>query len=189
MEELYPNYLWQVPVVEDITEWDDFWPTLEVRILDYCKGKRLVNDIWPATTALYKEYNIFTVVDPRIYNLQAEIAGVVNELQPDQQFYIRGWLNVIRDQSTLDWHHHINDVVGGMHGYLSITSEPSITVYRIGEDLLNVKNRHGYAVIGYCNRDQHRTTPMPGDIPRVSVAWDIIPATCKKQRINHWVPL
>jgi hypothetical protein len=96
----------------------------------------------------------------------------------------------MRNQEVLNWHDHINEIVGGMHGYLSISSEPSVTVYRIGEDLLNVKNRNGYAIIGYCNRDQHRTTPMPGDTPRVSAAFDIVPTTYNKlPTANKWVLL
>ena len=185
MEELYPNYLWQVPVTADMEGWDELWPRLEKDIMVLAQGKDLRTD-WPLTTALYQSYNIFAIPDPYIEHLQSAISEIVSQLQPNKNFYIRGWLNVLRDETTLNWHDHITDVVGGMHGYMSISSEPSITVYRIGEDLLNVKNRNGYAVIGYCNRDKHRTTPMPGE--RVSVAWDIIPAEFYND-ITHWVPL
>ena len=187
MEELYPGYLWQVPVTEDIRAWNQLWPMLEKNIIEEAKGK-VVNSYWPRTTALYHSYNIFTMSDPSIKQLHSVIGQTLRQLHPGQHYNIRGWLNVLRDQNTLDWHTHITDIIGGMHGYMSITSEPSVTVYRIGEDLLNVKNRNGHMVIGYCNRDQHRTTPVPGEVPRVSVAFDIMP-TSYTLPTEHWAPL
>ena len=177
MEELYPNYLWRVPVTEDITDWNKLWPGLEQQILEMTRGKVPVNVHGGRTTTLYYTYNIFTFQYPVIDELKQSISNAVNKLHPDQRYYIRGWLNVMRDQEILHWHGHLPGVVGAMHGYLSITSEPSVTVYRIDKDLVNVKNRNGHAVIGYCDRDQHRTTPMPSEHPRISVAFDIAPAT------------
>ena len=189
MEELYPTYLWRVPVTADMEGWGELWPRLEQQILEATKNAEPVNHLAPRTSALYHIYNIFTWQDPLIDQLKQSIKKTVSELHPGQDYYLRGWLNVMREQSVLNWHDHITDIVGGMHGYLSITSEPSVTVYRIGEDLLNVKNRNGYAVIGYCNRDQHRTTPMPGDTPRVSAAFDIVPTTYKLSTADNWVLL
>ena len=189
MEELYPNYLWRVPVTADMEGWDELWPRLEQQILEATKNAEPVNHLAPRTSALYHVYNIFAWQDPLIDQLKQAIKKTVSDLHPGQDYYIRGWLNVMREQNVLNWHDHITDIVGGMHGYLSITSEPSVTVYRIGEDLLNVKNRNGYAIIGYCNRDQHRTTPMPSDTPRVSAAFDIVPTTYKLSTADNWVLL
>jgi len=189
MEELYPNYLWQVPVTKDLAGWNELWPGLEQQILSENKGKSYALEDWPETTALYRHYNIFTIEDPNIEQLQSVVRETVKQVNPNKEFYIRGWLNVLRDQNTLNWHDHAPDIVGAMHGYISISSEPSVTVYRIGEDLLNVKNRNGYIVIGYSNRDKHRTTPMPSDTPRVSVAFDIVPTTYDLPASNKWLLL
>lgn len=188
MKELYPNYLWQVPVTEDLDSWHEIWPSLEQQILESTKGFEPVSIHGNRTTTLYYAYNIFTMQYPKILELKESIAKAVKSLHPDNSYYIRGWLNVMRNQEVLNWHDHINEIVGGMHGYLSISSEPSVTVYRIGEDLVNVKNINGHLVLGYCNRDQHRTTPMPSDKPRVSLAFDIVPTSYPQPTI-HWSPL
>lgn len=190
MEELYPNYLWRVPFTNDIDSWLQIWPSLEQQILEQTQGKHPFKVFSPRTTGLYYAYNIFTFDEPVIQELHQSLKKFINDLEPGKSYRIRGWLNVIRNQEVLNWHGHMPKAPGSLHGYLSINSEPGITAYRIGKDLVNVKNINGQIVIGYSHNDQHRTTPMPGDVPRVSLAFDIVPEEFNRfETANQWVPL
>lgn len=151
------------------------------------------------TTGLYMHYNIFTYQLPEIANLYGCISSAYRDISKNQdQCFIAGWLNLFNKGDYIDWHGHSDgkDGQNAWHGYYGLDVEPSTTSYRIEgvEGQVDVINKNNQLILSPSHKDKHRTWGWEQERPRITIAFDIVPAenftTYKiKNWANHWIPL
>lgn len=171
----------------------DFENIPKERLVDYQNKKDSMDS---QVTGLAGYYNIFTLgyssVD-RIKDVLGDLtleACDYYEVDPKPLDYqIRGWLNVTygspsfkeidraESLSSIDNFHEHNDGLGmpGMHGYYSVSAEPSITYYLINKTELyenhNINNRVVLSETGH----PHRIDWWEYETPRITIAYDVCP--------------
>jgi len=149
------------------------------------------------STKIYQHYNIFTYMVPEIANLYGCICSAYRDISESQdQCFIAGWLNIYNKGDYIDWHSHWDGSYGSWHGYYGLDVEPSTTSYRIPgvENQVDVINKNNQVIISPSDGDEHRTWGWEEDKPRITIAFDIVPAekfTMKqiKDWNNHWIPV
>lgn len=153
------------------------------------------------STAKWRQYNVFQFHIPEIHKLFTNVKSMVIEAcdyyQVDfdaQQFMVQGWFNIFQpDKGTLDWHDHSRIPAPHFHGYYSVRAEPSITQYKIGEQIVDVQNINNKAILSEATHP-HRVVPSQIK-SRITVAYDVIPlkdlisSTNKKEYEQHWLPM
>ena len=147
----------------------------------------------PKTTELYASYNLLTINEIGFNYLYHSIKNSFYEIKDSKdQYYIRSWLNMYRNQNGLAWHSHLPDCKNSWHGYFCVNAEPSITEYRVLGKEISVNNKNNSIVIGKC-QDNHKTVVWDSDEnPRITIVFDIISHKDLEQfgfRINHWIPI
>lgn len=146
---------------------------------------------------IFGKYNLFMYPLPEFHELYSEVRKFFREkINPedlDESYYIQCWLNFYRKGDFISWHEHWPPEVNGWHGYYCVDVEPSKTTYRLpgNKNHIDVENSNNLLVLSRSNGDQHRTWPWEYDFPRITIAFDIVPA-CHIQdddTPNHWVPI
>jgi hypothetical protein len=155
------------------------------------------------TTKLYDKYNYLLYPVPGNYELFNYIketfhaALTHSNWNVSDQYYIQCWLNVYRKGEFIDWHHHGTPDMNSWHGFYCVDVEPnSFTAYKFPdiprETIVNSENN--LIVIGPTNGDLHRSSEWNEETPRVTIAFDIVPANILFERghwetKNHWIPI
>jgi hypothetical protein len=147
------------------------------------------------STKMYEAYNVFLCHMPgfaETYNL------VVNYFKQKQADYINyavaGWVNVYHKDGFLDWHKHGSDLYehdGRWHGYVCVNAEPSKTLYRNNEGLVEtVENKNGYITLSHAGL-YHRVTPWENETePRITIAFDfILRDQIEHMNFTRWIPV
>lgn len=168
--------------------------------------RRLVLDTWPNLTdpntvkitnslmsQLFKNYNIFMYAYPEFYSLYREIQTLFRQHSKNQHpHYCQAWLNYYHTDEFITWHRHNLSLNCGYHGFFCVDTEPSKTTYRLQDGTeFDVIGKNNMLILSKNEGDSHRTWPWHKPEPRITIAFDIVPAThidpC--DRLNHWIPI
>lgn len=155
---------------------------------------------------LYLKYNYFMYALPGIHELYTSVKETFiecikhknNGVDPyGGKYYIQCWLNFYNKGQFIDWHKHWPSEYKAWHGFYCLDVEPdSSTFYKLPNGtLLDVKSENNLLVLGPSDGDEHRSSDWNQDKPRVTIAFDIVPAEIMFKTNttfvidNHWVPL
>lgn len=145
------------------------------------------------TTKLYSKYNCLMYPFPQYYELYYAIKHMFYEIaKPTEQHYIQCWLNVYKSGEHIDWHGHWAAEKRVWHGFFCVDVEKqrSYTSYRIpGHEQIDVVSKDNLLVLGKSEDDKHRSSDWVHPEPRVTMAFDIVPAVEIHNGINHWIPI
>lgn len=177
------------------------WATPELEDQVLAKVQQLeiapVEGAWAGSepTRYATSWNVLNIQHPLLDVLRTSIRRSLDYFSAEPH-HIRLWLNVIRDQGEFPWHCHNTGEPGGLFGYVSITCEPSQTIFRLVnvEDAVVIDNHDGFGAWSINTKDGelnvHRTTAMPGPGPRISLAWDVTLSTNPRVKEDPvWMPL
>lgn len=167
------------------------------------------------STIKSREYNAFQMYYPFMHDLYSSVVDMVREAciyydvdYNSQRWICQSWFNINKKENggRLDFHDHIVDHHIGryvaFHGYYCVNAEPSITTYKIGNEVkqnINKNNRAILSAVGF----PHAQEPWDWDEERITIAYDVVPLTYYKQSeyLNsplkdhegfweqHWFPL
>lgn len=151
---------------------------------------------------IFAEYNLFLYPFPEFYDLFFQIKEMFYDKldieEHDESYYIQSWLNFYWEGDFIDWHSHWPPYVKSWHGYYCVDVEPSKTSYKLEESgkIIHVQNEDNLLVLSKSLDDQHRTWPWEYEHPRITIAFDILPASNilnfqgeNKMGKNHWIPI
>ena len=181
----------------------------ETSKLIYDKVKNLPLDtIWenndgqkfaPNTTKAFSQYNVLTFPLPQIHELYHEIKKFFYGCEKTYygtnlkcNYFCQAWINVYKKGQFIDWHGHHYNVARAWHGFISVSTEPSETIYKfLNDKILSVPNYDGQLILGLSENNKHKTNPWPfEDRNRVTIAFDIIDRIgLKNVSPNHWIPI
>ena len=174
-----------------------------------------------ATTKLYSQYNFCLYPLPGIHELYWDIAAMFHTSLTDyhkgrinERFFMQSWLNVYHKGEYIDWHSHTKGDFGGWHGFFCLDVEPnSHTLYKWEDDPnrkdleIKIESKNNLIVMGLSNGDKHRSSVWNRKKPRVTIAFDILPASVLYESsksthgsylnamksetdfVNHWIPI
>jgi len=158
-------------------------------------------------------YNIFTFVNPGIYELYKSLRILMNDVCDyyeidfeSQKYLIHGWFNL--DNKTpnegkfggvnpIKHSEHFHDHMEGVgapvfHGYYCVEAEPSSTFYKINRDDNNIFeniNKNNRAIISETGHPHGRDDWFQ-DEPRITIAYDIVPYNMLAGvKPGKWIPL
>ena len=152
----------------------------------------------PNTTKSFNQYNVLTFPLPQIHELFTEIKTVLYECERKYygtnlkcNYFIQAWLNVYKKGQFIDWHSHRYDVARAWHGFICISTEPSETIYKFDDQIINVPSKDNQIVLGISENNKHKTNPWPfSDRDRITIAFDIIDRIgLRDVNPNHWIPI
>lgn len=148
-----------------------------------------------AATQLGKYYNVFTFTHPTVQKLKHALNSTVVEACEyygidfeSSNFAINGWFNYDPKTSgssgvnPLKNDRFFHDHMGGegapvFHGYYCVNAEPSSTFYKInGETPFENINKNNRAIVSETGHP-HGRDDWYQDKPRITIAYDIAPAT------------
>lgn len=115
----------------------------------------------------------------------------------DGKYYIQCWLNFYQKGQFIDWHKHWPPEYKTWHGFYCLDTEPnSHTSYKLPNgNVIDIKSQNNLIVLGPSDGDEHRSSEWNLDNPRITIAFDIVPAEIMFNTgttfvvPNHWVPL
>lgn len=193
--EIIPNYLWTIESDANIDKSQLHKICLSAERLLKSKFKAPVKpDVYGTfTTAIFKEYNIFTFATPDILKLYHNLVKHITPLLDDRQYVMQAWVNVYRQGEFIDWHGHWAKELDAFHGFYCVNVADSKTYYRLSEDkekIYTVDDTDGLIVIGRSAGDEHTSSPWTDSNPRITIAFDIVPVESIKEQfvINHYIP-
>lgn len=144
-------------------------------------------------TGLFGKYNMLMYPLSQVWDLYEEIKIFFREIHPHKDpYFIQCWLNYYNYGDFIDWHGHWDPHFNSYHGYFCVDTEPSKTTYKLPNDNspLDVISKDNLLVLSGSNGDVHRTWPWTDKHrPRITIAFDIVPAIYCTHGINHWVPI
>jgi hypothetical protein len=147
----------------------------------------------PLTTQGFEHYNLFMYGFEGFHSLYFEIQKLFRQLnQNDEAHYIRCWLNIYEKGNFVDWHEHFPPRCNSWHGFFCVDCEPSVTTYQLPNILepVDIISENNLLVLSKSNGDRHRTWPWEhSERDRISIAFDIVPATHTGEYLNHWIPI
>lgn len=202
-----PHKFFDVFVENDLQKLYDFLITMDSKILKEnvlnLKEEKLAEfKILPGamTRIGVKDYNIFSFVNPEIYNLQLALRELTKtaceyyEIDFEkEQYFIHGWFNLDKSpvenfyasggvnptQNPSHFHDHSDGQgVPWFHGYYCVNAEPSSTFYQIDRDENNIFeniNKNNRAIISETGHPHGRDDWFE-EKPRITIAYDITPA-------------
>lgn len=156
-----------------------------------------------------KHYNIFTFLNPEIYNLYIALKELTKNACDyynldfkKEKYLIHGWFNLDNksnknEVNPIDNPHHFHDHFGGQgaphfHGYYCVDAEPSSTYYAISKNENNIFeniNKNNRAIISETGHPHGRGDWFENR-PRITIAYDIIPSSSLTGAENgKWIPL
>lgn len=151
----------------------------------------------PYTTSLFNKYNFFTYPNPYISQLYTSIRDTIGSCLPEEPHMISCWLNVYHNGENIKAHRHWSPKARGIHGFYCVNTEtvPSHTTYKVsGYDKVEIESKDGLLVFGKSDDDVHYTSIWTHDIPRVTIAFDILPISTLpkhsglKQVLGRFIP-
>lgn len=200
---IYADYIHTKQVNLNLSELKQYCLQLEKSIITrFGESSTLSKDLSaPVTTLLYAKYNIFCFPNKELYKLFREIQILFRrDLGKTGMYYIQGWINVYNKGQYIDWHKHWDSSKNTYHGFLCVDVGSSITTYHIPGVLeqVDIPGINNNLIISPSKDDMHRTYPWTEDSPRITIAYDIIPADVLQSMYNpfdpsstwyHWVPI
>ena len=151
-----------------------------------------------ANSSMYSEtwvlYNFFIHPYPGVFELYSGLKktfrNIVNNNEP---YYMQSWINFYNKDDVIDWHKHWPGEMKTWHGFYCVNAKNSTTVYRWppSTEETHVECDDDLLVLNQSNGDIHKTLPWNEDVPRISIAFDIVPAENIDPLIwnNHWMPI
>ena len=150
-------------------------------------------DSVPSMTTEY--YNIFNFKHPGLVNLLKAIKLMTIEACDyyglnfsDQHFTINGWFNLYNVKNSTDhkvemteeiiknlpWHDHGSQGFPSLHGYYSVSAEPTNTYYKIDDKMITIENKNNLALL---SETGHPHAMAPWSLPkdRITIAYDVTP--------------
>jgi len=151
------------------------------------------------STKLFDRYNYLMYPLPGIHNLYRSIQKVFREVNTDSydDYFIQCWLNFYYKGDFIDWHGHWETKADSWHGFYCLDVEPnSYTQYKFlhDEKVITVPSQDNLIVISRSGNDQHKSSEWTEDRPRITIAFDIVPAqklfeAGAYRNPNHWIPI
>lgn len=151
------------------------------------------------TTKLYSQYNLLMYPVPGIHKLYSAIRETFHECngEDETEFFIQCWLNYYASGEFIDWHSHWQPQYSSWHGFVCVDVEPnSKTTYKVPPEMeeLDIPSKNGLMVLSRSNGDVHRSSEWDQEYPRITIAFDIVPADIlyrenRYTHINHWIPI
>tara|TARA_B110000503_G_scaffold1165_1_gene1515 strand:+ start:1948 stop:2607 length:660 start_codon:yes stop_codon:yes gene_type:complete len=161
-------------------------------------------------TSLSTHYNIFTMPNGEIYDLYIALRETTIKACDyygidfkKAKFQISGWFNYDQidnyneppDEERFFHEHYGGKGFPDFHGYYSVKSEPSNTLYRVDdkEEITYVKNKNNRLILSETGHP-HTRGSWKGPGNRVTIAYDIIPLKAILERTGTfgtatWIPL
>jgi hypothetical protein len=147
----------------------------------------------PLTTQGFEHYNLLMYPFDGFHSLYFEIQQLFQQFnKSNEKYYIRCWLNMYEKGNFVDWHDHFPTKSGSWHGFFCVDCEPSKTTYRLPNilELVDIVSENNLLVLSKSDGDQHRTWPWEyADRDRITIAFDIVPASYTGEFLNHWIPI
>jgi hypothetical protein len=147
----------------------------------------------PLTTQGFEHYNLLMYTFNGFHSLYFEIQKLFQQFnKSNDNYYIRCWLNIYEKGNFVDWHDHFPPTSGSWHGFFCVDCEPSKTTYRLPNiaETVDIVSENNLLVLSKSAGDQHRTWPWEhADRDRITIAFDIVPATYTGEFLNHWIPI
>lgn len=150
---------------------------------------------------LYKKYNYFMYAVPGSHSLYEKVKETFHQCNihkngvSDRKYYAQCWLNFYHKGEFIDWHGHWPPEHQTWHGFYCVDTEPdSKTTYRVNGQEIEIPSRDNLLVISPSEGDEHRSSEWNLDRPRITIAFDIVPADVLFKLphcfdLNHWVPI
>lgn len=147
----------------------------------------------PLTTQGFELYNLLMYGFDGFHSLYFEIQKLFQQFnQTDEKYYIQCWLNIYKTGNFVDWHDHYPPRSNAWHGFFCVDCEPSKTTYQLPNlaETVDIISENNLLVLSKSNGDRHRTWPWEHkDRDRVTIAFDIVPASYTGEFLNHWIPI
>lgn len=165
------------------------------------------NELWVSSgsfsTVKWREYNVFQFHISEVFNVYKAVSSMTKEACEyydinfeEQQFMVQGWFNINEKQTgKLGWHNHGKAGVFAplFHGYYCVNAEPSITYYKIVNDIkvfenVNKNNRAILSEMGH----PHSQGDWSWEGKRITLAYDVCPLKSLASTPDveqHWIPL
>ena len=166
-------------------------------------------------TKLFAKYNYLLHPHPGIHKLYQEIKNLFYTVsESDEPHFIQCWVNFYYKGGFIDWHAHWMKEFNAWHGFYCLDVEPdSSTTYQFGGwppkleilpgmnpitrngTIFDIKSENNLIVIGKSGEDHHRSSEWKHDNPRITVAFDVVPANklytdeWALKNVNHWIPI
>lgn len=145
------------------------------------------------STKVFNQYNLLMYPFPGFYELYIGIRDSFRHFVPEGQHYIQCWLNYYQKGDFIDWHGHWVKESNSWHGIYCVDVEESKTTYKIPgiEHLVDVVGQDDLLILSKSDGDKHRSSEWLNDRPRITIAFDVVPAVMLNPRmwLNHWVPI
>ncbi|AEG02035.1 hypothetical protein [Methylomonas methanica] len=148
------------------------------------------------TTGPYEKYNVLMYPYPQIHELYGDIRAFFHEVaNPSEPYFIQAWLNVYQKREFIRWHRHWPAGLNVWHGFYcaDVETEPSHTEYKfpLMNQTTTIASKNNLLVMGKSDNDRHRSSEWNSDRPRVTIAFDIVPARHinPSNNLNHWIPI
>jgi hypothetical protein len=201
---LYNNYLYSRKLGLDVAK----QKRVAYEMYDYIKKTYTSGDYNGQDTLdnrTYLKYNYLLYAIPEIHDLYNEIKNTFHASLTHKhgnepyagKYFIQCWLNFYHKGKFIDWHKHWEPEYGSWHGFYCVDVEPdSHTSYRLPDgSTVDVKSENDLLVLGPSDNDEHRSSEWQQDYPRITIAFDIIPAEVMYKSNetfvvpNHWIPI
>lgn len=153
----------------------------------------------PAEAKLYSQYNLMMYPLPGFHSLYNEIRETFHRVRehqdiPHKPHYLQCWVNVFEQGQYIGWHYHWLPEFQAWHGFYCVDVEPnSSTTYKLDKEVV-IESKNNLLVISKSAGDLHRSSEWNEIRPRITIAFDIIPADtlCDgfyDKKLNHWIPV
>jgi len=162
-------------------------------------GEIELNGQLTLSTKLFDRYNYLMYPLPGVHELYNNIKRVFHSINVDpyDDYFIQCWLNFYYKGDFIDWHGHWPTEAHSWHGFYCVDVEPdSYTDYKFKDtdSVTRVKSQDNLLVISRSGNDVHRSSEWTEDKPRITIAFDIVPAeklfdAGAYRNPNHWIPI
>jgi len=142
-------------------------------------NKNIAMDSWHVT------YNIFTYENDSIQKIQNSIKEMVKNAceyydidMEEQKYMLKGHLNYYAGPKMLNrvdpvWDNHGDNPLE-FHGYYCINAEPSITYYKVDNQIIENKNKNNTSLLSQ-NGYHHVVGDWPYEDVRVTIGYNVFP--------------
>ena len=146
-------------------------------------GPNSLTSRYPYFNILDFDFHLMSKLKTEIFNGIKTILSISDNTNWRETLYSKGWFNVLRkgEEMTPHFHGYHKHIFYGFH--LTIGAKETFTTYYHPvtfpfqqNDAYHVPNKVGYLTL-FPNFIPHSVTPNRYEIPRVSIAGDIIPAS------------
>lgn len=164
--------------------------------IEYYVEKNFSNDISQNkffvnlnSTNKFYLYNFFSFPFFEAQKLFSKIKESILPCLPKDNYLMQSWVNVYHKGQFVDWHGHVPKEYKAIHGFFCVNTETeaSYTDYKFDHmnEIVRVKSEDGLLVFGKSFNDLHRSSVWNNDTPRITIAFDIVPASTYEVGKDH----